>query len=149
VNEITRDIAKRKGMPMTQPSAGQPEASDSESEVKAEPKPEAIAESNSTVNAAPTHETKAKTPTDLTPRIATRAYELYEEGGRKEGVAVQDWEKAESEIRKDLVKAEPPRETKAESNPVVKVEPTPAAKEQLQPVTKTEAQPEMRGRPEC
>ena len=36
---------------------------------------------------------------DLTARIATRAYTLYEEGGRKDGAAVQDWEKAESEVR--------------------------------------------------
>ena len=49
--------------------------------VKAEPKPEA----------------KAETPSDLTPQIAKRAYELYEERGR----GVQDWEKAEREIRKD------------------------------------------------
>ncbi len=40
-------------------------------------------------------------PADLTPQIATRAYELYEQGGRKDGGAVQDWEKAEREIRED------------------------------------------------
>jgi len=44
---------------------------------------------------------KAKTPSDLTPQIAKRAYELYERQGRREGHAVQDWEKAEREIRKD------------------------------------------------
>jgi H+-transporting ATPase len=149
VNQVTPDSAKRKRIPITEPSAGQPEASDLQSDIKAEPKPEAIAEPNSTVKAGPTHEAKAKakTPTDLTPRIATRAYELYEEGGRKEGAARQNWEKAESEIRNAQVKAEPPRETKAESKPAVKVEPTPAAKEQLQPVPKTEAQPETRGAP--
>ncbi|TAM47852.1 MAG: plasma-membrane proton-efflux P-type ATPase [Acidobacteria bacterium] len=38
---------------------------------------------------------------DLTPQIATRAYELYEQGGRKDGRAAQDWEKAEREIRKE------------------------------------------------
>ena len=41
-------------------------------------------------------EAKAKTPSDLTPQIAKRAYELYEERGRnKDARAVQDWEKAE------------------------------------------------------
>jgi H+-transporting ATPase len=130
---------------MTEPSAGQSGASDSESEVKAEPKPEAIAESNSTVKAAPTHETKAKTPTDLTPRIAKRAYELYEGGGHKEGAARQNWEKAESEIRGVQAKAEPPRDTKIQTKSVAKVEPTPAAKEQLQPVTNPEAQSETNG----
>jgi H+-transporting ATPase len=43
----------------------------------------------------------AKTPVDVTPQIATRAYELYEQRGRREGHAVQDWLDAESEIRKD------------------------------------------------
>jgi hypothetical protein len=147
VNQVTPDSAKKKRIPVTKPSAGQPGASDSASEVEAEPKPEAIAESSSTAKAAPTHETNAKTPTDLTPRIAKRAYEFYEEGGRKEGAALQNWEKAESEIRNAQVKAEPPRGTKAETKSVVQIEPTPAAREQLQPVTKTEAPSETRGAP--
>jgi len=42
----------------------------------------------------------AKKALDLTPRIATRAYELYERGGRREGHAGQDWLEAEREIRK-------------------------------------------------
>jgi H+-transporting ATPase len=43
----------------------------------------------------------AKKPLDLTPQIATRAYELYEQRGRGEGQAGQDWLEAEREIRKD------------------------------------------------
>ncbi|MGA2149985.1 MAG: DUF2934 domain-containing protein [Bryobacteraceae bacterium] len=39
-------------------------------------------------------------PLDLTPRIATRAYELYEQRGRRDGQAGQDWLEAEREIRK-------------------------------------------------
>jgi len=42
----------------------------------------------------------AKKPFDLTPQIATRAYELYEQRGRGDGQARQDWLKAEREIRK-------------------------------------------------
>jgi len=45
---------------------------------------------------------------DLTPQIAARAYELYEQEGRHEGHAALDWEKAEKEIRKD--EAKPKRE---------------------------------------
>jgi H+-transporting ATPase len=45
----------------------------------------------------------AKKPLDLTPRIATRAYEIYEERGHHDGQADQDWLEAESEIRKDRV----------------------------------------------
>ena len=36
----------------------------------------------------------AKTPLDLTPQIAKRAYELYEQRGREDGRAVQDWGQA-------------------------------------------------------
>jgi hypothetical protein len=44
---------------------------------------------------------KAKTPSDLTSQIAKRAYELYEQQGRREGHAAQNWVQAEQEIRKD------------------------------------------------
>ncbi len=44
---------------------------------------------------------EAKTPSDLTPQIAKRAYELYEQRGRQDGRAVQDWGQAEREIRQD------------------------------------------------
>jgi hypothetical protein len=43
----------------------------------------------------------ARKPVDVTPQIAKRAYELYEQRGRQDGRAVQDWEQAEREIRKD------------------------------------------------
>ena len=60
--------------------------------VKAEPKSEAK---------EPQPEAKARTPSDLTSQIAKRAYELYEQQGRREGHAAQDWGQAEQEIRKD------------------------------------------------
>jgi H+-transporting ATPase len=41
------------------------------------------------------------TTSDLNLQIAKRAYELYEQRGRKEGYAEQDWVQAEREIRKD------------------------------------------------
>jgi H+-transporting ATPase len=44
---------------------------------------------------------KIKVSSDLKPQIAKRAYELYEKQGRHEGHAVQDWDQAEREIRKD------------------------------------------------
>jgi hypothetical protein len=46
----------------------------------------------------------ARQPTDLTPQIATRAYELYEKRGRKDGGSVQDWDQAAQEIRHDKPK---------------------------------------------
>jgi len=47
---------------------------------------------------------KAKSPSDLKPQIAQRAYELYEQEGHHDGNAVQDWKKAEREIRKNEAK---------------------------------------------
>jgi hypothetical protein len=43
---------------------------------------------------------KISTPFDLTPQIAKRAYELYEQQGRRDGHSSQDWLEAEREIRK-------------------------------------------------
>ncbi len=42
-----------------------------------------------------------KKPADLTPRIAARAYEIFEERGHQDGQADQDWRQAEIEIQKD------------------------------------------------
>jgi H+-transporting ATPase len=42
----------------------------------------------------------ARKPLDLTPRVAARAYELYEQRGRRDGQAEQDWLEAERELRK-------------------------------------------------
>ncbi len=43
----------------------------------------------------------AKNPVDVNSQIAKRAYELYEQRGRQDGRAVQDWREAEQEIRKE------------------------------------------------
>ncbi|MGA7979181.1 MAG: HAD-IC family P-type ATPase [Chromatiaceae bacterium] len=42
-----------------------------------------------------------KIPVDVTPQIAKRAYELYEQQGRRENHAVQDWLQAEREVRNE------------------------------------------------
>ncbi len=71
--------------------------SEAKGEPKAEPKPEANAGPKPAVETSP----------NLTPQIAKRAYELYEERAGKDGSSVQDWNKAEREIRKPDTKAEP------------------------------------------
>ena len=43
----------------------------------------------------------AREPVDVTPQIATQAYELYERQAHREGHAVQDRLQAERKIRKD------------------------------------------------
>jgi len=50
------------------------------------------------LNAAPL---LVKKSVDTTPQITKRAYELYEQQGRREGHADQDWLQAEREIREN------------------------------------------------
>ena len=116
-------MAKTEGTSATEPRAGQPKAADS--------RPDA----------------KTKTPSDLTPQIAARAYELYEEGGRMDGQAVQNWDKAEREIRKADVKAEPTLQVKAEPDSEAKAEPKPEANADSKPETKAEPTPEASAEP--
>jgi H+-transporting ATPase len=117
-------------------------------ETEATPEPEVKDEPKSQTKVEPKPEDKTKTPSDLTPRIAKRAYELYQERSRKDGPAVQDWEKAEREIRKDEVKTEPKPDAKAtEPKPDAKAtEPKPDAKAtESKPEAKaTEAKPEAK-----
>lgn len=58
--------------------------------------------------------TRAQSSPDVTPEIAKRAYELYEQGGHKGNSAHQDWSQAEREIRKGEAKAEPEPEAKSQ-----------------------------------
>ncbi len=43
----------------------------------------------------------AKQPAALTPQIAARAYQFYEQGSHQDGRAAQDWEQAGRELRSD------------------------------------------------
>jgi H+-transporting ATPase len=55
----------------------------------------------------------AKKPLDLTPQIAARAYELYQERVQGESQQDQDWLEAEREIRKDQAKRRTAGQTSA------------------------------------
>ena len=130
--------AKSLAKPETEPK---PETKhEPKAEAKVEPKPEAKAE--------PKPEAKAEPPADLTPQIAKRAYELYEQRARKDGAAVQDWERAEREIQKDEPKAEPKPQAKAEPKPEAKAEPAPDAKAEPKTEIKMESKPEAKVEPE-
>jgi F-type H+-transporting ATPase subunit b len=87
---------------------------------------------------------KAKTSSDLTPQIAKRAYELYEQQGHKSDSAIQNWSQAEQEIRNPKVKVEPKSETKAESKPEAKVEAKPETKAEPKPEAKVESKSEAK-----
>ncbi|MGB9444060.1 MAG: plasma-membrane proton-efflux P-type ATPase [Candidatus Acidiferrum sp.] len=115
------------------------------SDAKAAPMPDAKPEPKSDAKAAPKPD--AKTPSDLTPQIAKRAYELYEERARKDAPAVQDWEKAEREIRKDEAKAAPKPDAKAEPKPEAKSEPSPEARAEPKPEAKPEPKPDAKAEP--
>jgi H+-transporting ATPase len=127
-----------------------PIKADPKSETKTDAKPEATAQAKPEARADAKPEVTA--PSDLTPQIAKRAYELYEGRARKDGRADQDWEKAEQEIRKPEAKAESKPEAKTKAKPEAKAEPKLAAKTEPNPVavakptteTKTEAKPEAK-----
>ena len=137
-------------------------ATKSDEKAKVETKPEPNATAKSAANAAPKTQTtgasipqlpaepnlktNSKPTIDLAPRIAKRAYKLYEEGGRKDGTAVQNWEKAESEIRKDLTRSEPVGKTIAVPEAEVKDQPQPVAKTDAQ--AQTNAMPDSSVKPE-
>ncbi len=145
----TKPETKDKSQPDAESDAKTLAKSDAKSEVKPEAKVEV--------------EAKTKPASDVTPQIATRAYELYEQQGRRDGQSVQNWDKAEQEIRATQTKAElkaeikpadiagSQPEVKAElkpgnnSKPDAKVEPAPAAKVEPKPETKSvEPQPEAK-----
>ena len=87
---------------------------------------------------------KDKQSSDLSPQIAKRAYELYEQQGRKSDSAKQNWSQAEGEIRNPKAKAEPKSEAKVETKPEAKVEAKPETKVEPKPETKVEAKPETK-----
>ena len=145
---------KAKGVPQHETKAAEPHAEPkpgaeavSNSETKAEPKPEAIMESKPEAKAAPKPGAKDPPAADLSAQIAKRAYKLYEEGGRQDGAAVKNWEKAESEIRKGLGKDESATETKAEPKSVGTVESKPEASGPPQSAPKADPQPEGKALP--
>jgi hypothetical protein len=95
----------------------------------------------------------------LTPQVAKRAYEIYEKRAGNDGTAVQDWKKAEQEIRNDDAKAEPKPEAEADAPaPDAKAEPKPDSKAEPKPDTKADApapeakadeqKPEAKGKPQ-
>ncbi len=72
---------------------------DAKPDAKAAPKPEAKAEANPDGKAEPKPEAKAEDSSDLTPRIAARAYDLFEQRVHGQSQADQDWLSAERETR--------------------------------------------------
>jgi hypothetical protein len=117
----TRGVAKTDGIPMTEPSADQPKASDSKPEAKAEPKPEANTDVSTLMN------------TTLGDVLLAGLAKDPESVGRIVAAAVTQAEaniattKAREADAKPDAKAEPPPEAKAEPKPEAKAQPDPKA----------------------
>jgi H+-transporting ATPase len=126
----TKSEAKAEPKAEAKPESKPEGKADSKPTAKAEPKPEAKSEAKPEIKPSP----------DLTPQIAKRAYELYEERTRKGDRADQDWEKAEREIQKDAGQTEPKSEPKLEGKSEPKVE----VKAEAKPETKSEPKAEAR-----
>ena len=85
--------------------AAEPEAQPAEPEAKAA-EPEAKAAEPEAKPAEPEAkpaepEAKAETPSEVTPETVKRVHRLYEELGREDVQAVQDWDKAQGETREE------------------------------------------------
>ena len=136
------DPVKAESKPEAKTEAGPEAKTEVKPEAKAEPKSEAKTEPKPEAKVEPELETKAQTPPDLTPQIAKRAYELYEGRAHKDGRAVQDWERAEREIRKDEANADPKPKAEAEPKPEAKAKAKPEAKAESNPEAKTPSEPQ-------
>jgi hypothetical protein len=66
-----------------------------------EPKPDAKTEPKPDAKAEPKPESRVQTQQDATPQLVKRVHELYEQLGREDVRAVEEWEKASREKRKD------------------------------------------------
>jgi len=147
VKAAPKPDTKGEPKPKTKTDEPKPEAKADEPKPKIktdEPKPEAKADAPKPDAKADQPKPEAKAPSDLTPQIAARAYELYGERAGNDGTAVQDWRKAEQEIRNDEAKVEPKPEAKAEQpKPDTKADaPAPEAKADKQkPEAKDKTQP--------
>ena len=142
--------------PEVKPEARKPDAKTDQAKPEAkaeEPKPEVKAEAKPDNKPELQPEAKAKTPSDLTPQISKRAYELYEERGRKGNLAAEDWAQAKQEIGPDVPKAEPKPEATVEPTPGVnaeskdKVKSMPEASASLKPELLDEPKPEAKAEP--
>lgn len=113
-----------------------------------EPKPEAKVE--------PKPKVKGEPPSDLTPQIVKQVHELYEELGRQNIRAVEEWEKAQQETQKAEATVEPektvvhenkPEAKAAEHKPDATAEPKAEATAEPKPEAAAEPKPETAAEP--
>ena len=85
-------------------AASLPEAkAEAKPDAKVAPAPEAEAAEKLDAKSAGASDVKSKTPSDLTPKLVERVHALYEELGRQEVLAVQEWERAQNTSKEKIV----------------------------------------------
>jgi H+-transporting ATPase len=93
---------------MTEPTAGEPSAANAKpvTEPDTEPKPklEVKVQATPESGAGPKLEAKVKSPPDSTPDVVKRVHALYEQLGREDVQAAQDWDKAHADQKSDVNK---------------------------------------------
>jgi H+-transporting ATPase len=72
-------------------------------DAKVAPAPEAEAAEKLDAKSAGASDVKSKTPSDLTPKLVERVHALYEELGRQDVLAVQEWERAQNTSKEKIV----------------------------------------------
>lgn len=97
---------------------------------------------------------QTKKPSVLTQRVGKRAYEIFEEHGRKTGHAAEDWKQAEHEIQEEIhkpVKAEPESTVKPKSEDKADSESAAEAKpaSQVEPKSEVKSKPKAETEPEA
>ncbi|MGA7965147.1 MAG: DUF2934 domain-containing protein [Gammaproteobacteria bacterium] len=98
----TKPEAKAELKPETKAVDPKTEANvEAQPDSKAEPKPEEKDKSQPEAKSEPKPGTEAKQLSDVSPQLIERVHKLYEELGRKDVRAVEDFEKAEREGHKD------------------------------------------------
>jgi H+-transporting ATPase len=81
-----------------------PEAkAEAKPDAKVAPAPEAEAAEKLDAKSAGASDVKSKTPSDLTPKLVERVHALYEELGRQDVLAVQEWERAQNTSKEKIV----------------------------------------------
>ena len=85
-------------------AASLPEAkAEAKPDAKVAPAPEAEAAEKLDAKSAGASDVKSKTPSDLTPKLVERVHALYEELGRQDVLAVQEWERAQNTSKEKIV----------------------------------------------
>ena len=87
-----------------------------------------VPDDSAKVKPLPEAKAELKTPSDLTPQLVKRVHELYEELGREEVRAVQDWDNNQGKAQKPEAEPEAKHGVQIEPKPEGKTEPAPDSK---------------------